>query len=1038
MRKLLISLGIIILCIAIASCTLAGGFSSDADAIEKAAKSVLKIYVYESMFDEEPFATGSGFVAFDSSTLITNYHVIDGARVVIASDDDDNTYELDKVLCADENSDIAILRFSEKTKLKALELYPDDQLKRGSPVVAIGSPKGLKNTVSTGIVSYQFVTEGIPEIQITAPISPGSSGGALFNDDGKVIGVTSAIYKSKDEYGESTDAQNLNFAVNIAVAQAMYNAWDGKEYTFRDHKHTAKMDFSGVYKHDNIAATESTDKEVTSQKSSSTTETWICLNCGKENTTRYCQECGAEKPYWICVCGKINSSNKFCGECGQNHIQLIESLNVAIEKESENDYAGAITILEALGSYNSGSYKTNAGDHVEAKSRISKCYYEQGIYLQDNNGDHDDIVKAFTMAGDYSDAKEQIKGENTRYLKAFYDEGVKLLNDGEFDRAVEAFQNAGSYSDATEQIKAVYYAKGLSLLNEQDYTQCRKTLDKVGDYQDASTIILRSYYEEAEMAIENGEKDNAKKLFSKAGDYKDAKDRIKSIEEEEKDKVYLAAKEAFDNNDFEKAIKLYKQISGFGDADEMVVKASVAEIQYKYESIYTNPEAMSEKKCTDLESLLVKLDAYKSNSNAIELYKKICYAIAQFKQKSNLTVAIKYYQMAEDYLDSEEQLLNVKKQRIDQLVKQGNIATVIQYYADEFGQYELIKPESQGDHVEEILVYIKLLGIKTKGKIDTKIYKEEYIPYVQTIEEHFGFNNDGFITIDEYMELSDAICTGDDSSNVQALLEKLTDLSFIQKLTEKHSVYENKYTNSIKKAEKALGLREDGIITKDEYNAIISLNVEKPEKPRNLKMSVKNDTVTITWSKVKGAINYEVWRGSILLGTTTQSKWVDKEVETGNYYTYKVIAKKYTVESNANLVSQYVSPYYKPISISILNGSKNFYKGKYVKLSGLKIGNWTIDIGDGNFQNTLIAKSLAQNNDNCDVYLLCYSGNSYVEIVLEDYKSWGWDNKTQDLLGMINRISSITVEGQVNEEYSSWGVLDGVPSVIISRINWYY
>ena len=237
------------ICALVFSGALADGFSQNADEIERAAKSVLKIYVYEYESDSEPFATGSGFVAFDSSTLITNYHVIDGARLAYAVDDDDNEYLLSRVLCADEEADIAIIGFSEPTGLAPLELYPDDGLKRGASVVAIGSPKITKNTVSKGIISNVYDIDGIPTIQTDAAISPGSSGGALFNDSGKVIGVTTATYKSKDEYGNNTDAQNINFAVNIAVAQAMYNAWDGTQYTFRNHKTSAKMDFTGVYRH---------------------------------------------------------------------------------------------------------------------------------------------------------------------------------------------------------------------------------------------------------------------------------------------------------------------------------------------------------------------------------------------------------------------------------------------------------------------------------------------------------------------------------------------------------------------------------------------------------------------------------------------------------------------------------------------------------------------------------------------------------------------------------------------------------------------
>ena len=354
------------ICALVFSGALADGFSQNADEIERAAKSVLKIYVYEYESDSEPFATGSGFVAFDSSTLITNYHVIDGARLAYAVDDDDNEYLLSRVLCADEEADIAIIGFSEPTGLAPLELYPDDGLKRGASVVAIGSPKITKNTVSKGIISNVYDIDGIPTIQTDAAISPGSSGGALFNDSGKVIGVTTATYKSKDEYGNNTDAQNINFAVNIAVAQAMYNAWDGTQYTFRNHKTSAKMDFTGVYRH---APEETATPAQTGNAEIYPRDTWICPECGAVNGDRFCQECGREKPEWTCVCGRINGG-KFCVSCGRKAEELVSMLNQAIGHLDRGENEKALPLLEELGDFDSGSFETDRGQHVRAKSLL--------------------------------------------------------------------------------------------------------------------------------------------------------------------------------------------------------------------------------------------------------------------------------------------------------------------------------------------------------------------------------------------------------------------------------------------------------------------------------------------------------------------------------------------------------------------------------------------------------------------------------------------------------------------------------------------
>ena len=86
-------------------------------------------------------------------------------------------------------------------------------------MVAIGSPAGLRNTVSLGNISAFYTEGGKDWIQFTAPISSGSSGGVLLNDEGEVIGITTATYAS---------AQNVNMAVKVGEVIRLYSKWDGK------------------------------------------------------------------------------------------------------------------------------------------------------------------------------------------------------------------------------------------------------------------------------------------------------------------------------------------------------------------------------------------------------------------------------------------------------------------------------------------------------------------------------------------------------------------------------------------------------------------------------------------------------------------------------------------------------------------------------------------------------------------------------------------------------------------------------------------
>ncbi len=193
----------------------AAGFVNDAAAINEACLSVMKLEVKndKGVID----GTASGFVAFDDQTLVTNCHVIENAHSITALSDTGESYEIDRVLCVNSDSDIAILRFQEPTGLKPLELNADGKVYRASPVVAIGSPKGFANTVSKGNVSSVYTNDdGIRYIKFNAAISAGSSGGALLNDEGKVIGITSGSYVGA--------TQNLNEAVNIIELVELYAA----------------------------------------------------------------------------------------------------------------------------------------------------------------------------------------------------------------------------------------------------------------------------------------------------------------------------------------------------------------------------------------------------------------------------------------------------------------------------------------------------------------------------------------------------------------------------------------------------------------------------------------------------------------------------------------------------------------------------------------------------------------------------------------------------------------------------------------------
>lgn len=155
---------------------------------------------------------GSGFVVDAGGLILTNYHVIrdaQSAKVRLTSGD---VYDRVSILAHDERRDIAVLQVPAYN-LPTLLLGNSDSVRTGAPVVLIGSPLGLENTVSTGIISGRRREEaGFQLLQITAPASQGSSGGAVLGLDGMVVGIAGSQIQG---------GQNLNFAVPINYARGL-------------------------------------------------------------------------------------------------------------------------------------------------------------------------------------------------------------------------------------------------------------------------------------------------------------------------------------------------------------------------------------------------------------------------------------------------------------------------------------------------------------------------------------------------------------------------------------------------------------------------------------------------------------------------------------------------------------------------------------------------------------------------------------------------------------------------------------------------
>ena len=174
------------------------------------SKAMVRIDAYDKAGHR--YSLGSGFFISNDGKIATNYHVINGAyslKVTLYSDN--TTHSVTKVLGYNKTEDVAIIQI-EKQSTPFLEISTDEP-KTGDTVYTLGSPMGVTDIFSVGIVSNPSLkVSGIDCIAMTAPISTGNSGGPLINSLGQVVGINTMTI---------TDAQNLNFAIKAKQIKSL-------------------------------------------------------------------------------------------------------------------------------------------------------------------------------------------------------------------------------------------------------------------------------------------------------------------------------------------------------------------------------------------------------------------------------------------------------------------------------------------------------------------------------------------------------------------------------------------------------------------------------------------------------------------------------------------------------------------------------------------------------------------------------------------------------------------------------------------------
>jgi serine protease Do len=158
---------------------------------------------------------GSGFIIDREGHIVTNNHVIEGADEITVRLSNDKEYDAE-IVGRDPNTDLALIKIKGASNLVPLKMGDSDQLEIGSWVVAMGSPFGLEQTVTAGIVSAKGRVIGSGPyddfIQTDASINPGNSGGPLLNMNGEVVGINTAIV---------AQGQGIGFAIPVNMAQGI-------------------------------------------------------------------------------------------------------------------------------------------------------------------------------------------------------------------------------------------------------------------------------------------------------------------------------------------------------------------------------------------------------------------------------------------------------------------------------------------------------------------------------------------------------------------------------------------------------------------------------------------------------------------------------------------------------------------------------------------------------------------------------------------------------------------------------------------------
>lgn len=189
--------------------------SSQSLNLTRLSPAVLTLYVFGAK--GEAIGQGSGFVIRNDGVAITNWHVAKDAHTISAVNGTGQTFKVESLINVDDENDLVTMQL-EKTNaadtFHSLSIADSRSVVPGQKVYTLSAPQGLSQSITDGILSAFRAVDGLQLLQITAPISPGSSGGPVLNDRGEVIGVIKGLL---------TSGQQLNFAIPVDAALRLIN-----------------------------------------------------------------------------------------------------------------------------------------------------------------------------------------------------------------------------------------------------------------------------------------------------------------------------------------------------------------------------------------------------------------------------------------------------------------------------------------------------------------------------------------------------------------------------------------------------------------------------------------------------------------------------------------------------------------------------------------------------------------------------------------------------------------------------------------------